>query len=506
MTAWQTVHVRVNDAATGRPTPVRIRFAGSDGTYHAPLGRLAQFATVRGVDVGGNVLTGGKEYAYIDGACEIRLPVNSPLDVEITKGPEYRALRSHVTLPPGKLALRFVMDRWVNWRAEGWFSADVCAHFLGPQAALLEATAEDVAVVNLLAIESQVWGQDGRQYPAVPNILDFSGQAPARERGGHMVVVNTLNGHDNLGRLLLLNCHRPVYPLSFGGPDGFDDWALADWCDQCHRKGGLVVGDSYFESFYAHGYARGELLADLILGKLDALRIEDHEIPEPNGQPVLADWYDLLDCGFRVPLVAGSHKDSNRAVLGQPRTYARLQPGEELTYKAWVEAVRAGRTFVSSGPLLTFTVNDQGPGAVLNLPAGGGPVHVRASSRSQAPFACVEVIVNGTVVARAEAAGSPCSAHVETDVTVSEGGWLAARCHGPCNDPQKECVAALTSPVYLQVDGRGPPVPPATVTTLAGYLDEMLAWVRDKGRFENDPQRQRLAGIFQSAKAKLPAQ
>ena len=56
---------------------------------------------------------------------------------------------------------------------------------------------------------------------------------------------------------------------------------------------------------------------------------------------------------FRVP--AGRRQretESNRVLLGSPRTYARLQAGQEFTYKAWIEAVRAGRTFVTNGPLL----------------------------------------------------------------------------------------------------------------------------------------------------------
>ena len=42
--ALQTVHVRVNDAGTGQPTPCRVRFTGPDGTYYAPFGRLTEFA------------------------------------------------------------------------------------------------------------------------------------------------------------------------------------------------------------------------------------------------------------------------------------------------------------------------------------------------------------------------------------------------------------------------------------------------------------------------------
>jgi hypothetical protein len=69
----QNVHVRVNDADTGRPTPVRIRFTDAAASYYAPLGRLAKFRTGPNEDVGGNVLVGGRAYAYIDGTCEIPL-------------------------------------------------------------------------------------------------------------------------------------------------------------------------------------------------------------------------------------------------------------------------------------------------------------------------------------------------------------------------------------------------------------------------------------------------
>ena len=62
MAGLHTVHVRVNDAGTGQPTPVRIRLTDAAGNYYPPLGRLAQFATGRGQDVGGNLLLGDKHY------------------------------------------------------------------------------------------------------------------------------------------------------------------------------------------------------------------------------------------------------------------------------------------------------------------------------------------------------------------------------------------------------------------------------------------------------------
>ncbi len=496
MSKLTTVHVRINDAATGKPTPVRLRITDAAGDYYPPLGRLSGFALgTWGEDVGGNLLWGGKEYAFVDGTCEVPLPAG-PLLVEASKGPEYLPLRQEVSLPAGKLALRLSIGRWINLREQGWYSGDTWVH-MTPHAALLEAGAEDVAVVNVLAFESYVLGAEGRQYPAIHDILAFSGQRPALEMPGHMVVVNTLNTHPVLGRLALLNCHRVVHPLAFGGPDGEDDWALDEWCGQCHRKGGLVVGQ-----FFA-GTHHGELLANLVHGKIDALE-PDSEFENPeSGESELDEWYRLLDCGIRVPFVRGSLKYSNLSPLGLRRTYARLRPGEEFSYKTWIEAIRAGRTFVTNGPLLSFTVNGEDPGAVLDLPGTNAVVRARAEVRSLLPFDRVEVVANGQIVGSARGTGHPASATVETEVVLPRGGWLMARCVGSLDAAEDEWAGAWSSPVYVEVDGKPRPADPAAVAHFAACLGQTLDWVMREARCPTPRDRERLAEVIRTALDKL---
>jgi hypothetical protein len=497
--AFQTVHVRVNDAATGQPTPVLIHFRGPDATYYAPFGRLTKFATGRGEDVGGNVIVDGWPYACIDGTCEVRLPVGV-IWVVVFKGTTYRPITQEVTIGPGKMAIRLTIERWINPRQEGWYSGDTQAFFLSPHAALLEGAAQDLNVVNLLAFAVT----EESRTPALPNLLAFSGQGQALERPGHLVVVNTLNQHPALGRLALLNCHRVVYPLAFGGPEGVDEWTLADWCDQCHRKGGLVVAADFFA---AQRWMCGEIIADLILGKVDALDVTG---PWAWEERPLADllraWYQLLACGLRVPLVAGSGKVSNTCSLGATRTYAKLQPGQEFTYRNWIEAVRVGRTFVTDWALLFLTVNGQCPGSIIDVPASTTGVMVRAEARGLAPFGRLEVLFNGDVVAQALPApypppslpeGQPLPANtivVETVVPIGAGGWLAARCGH----------VAHTSPVYVQVEGQSAPPDPDALAFVKQHLYDMIEWVPREGRFENAQQRRRLAGVFTSALQALP--
>ncbi len=505
-----TVHVRVNDAATGKPTPCRVRFTDAEGRYYAPLGRLTEFATQRNEDVGGNLQMGDKKYAYIDGSCEIQLPAGL-ITVEVSKGFEYKPLHEQVRLAAGKLALRFTLERWADLRAEGWYSGDAWVHALTPHGALLEGAAEDVAVVNLLAQQAYHWGHDpqrkgGVVNPATPNILAFSGQEPALQRPGCMVVVNTANDANHLGEVALLNCHRPVFPLQFGygSEDQAAGWTVADWCDQCHRKAGLVVAGAFLirEHLVTGGtrLCSGELLADLILGKIDALKVGPFSGDREN---TVADWRAVLAAGFRVPLVGGSGKESNRDLLGSPRTYARLQSGQESAYKAWIDAVRAGRTFVTNEPLLTFQVNGQEPGAVVDLPRSAASVRIHAEARSLFPVDCLEVVCNGAAVGSAQGSGSPTRAVLELDVPLDGPAWLAAQCWGTLDSERPRELWAHSSPVYVQIDGQ--PLRPnaSTSAPLFAWLDRVHTWARQEAKCRDERDRQRLTAVFEAAKNEL---
>lgn len=303
------VHLRVADAATKKPVPCRLRITDPAGNYFAPLGRLAVFACGVGEDVGGSIRLGRDNYAHIDGSCEIALPAGVPLRIQASRGPEWTPLDHTVTLGGGQMAIRLEMTRWFDRHTEGMTSTDSRCHFLSPHAALAEAAAEDVDEVHLLArVHYALSAIDGNTYPQLPGITAFSGQTPALAADERTVFVNTLNTHRTLGHLGLLNSHRPVYPLAFGGSEGPDDWSLCDWADQCHRKGGRVVWCDPFRE----GLPGGEALVALILGKVDALEFD----AKPRATPFLPWVYRLWNAGLLVPLAGASGKDNNRGVVG----------------------------------------------------------------------------------------------------------------------------------------------------------------------------------------------
>ncbi len=485
----RNVHVRVNDAATGQPTPVRIRITDAEGRYYPPLGYLAQFATGPAEDVGGNLLLVDEEYAYIPGTCEVPLPAGQLL-IEIDKGPEYVPQRLLMTLGVGQLSLRCTVERFADLRREGWYSGDMRAHHLTPHAALLEAAAEDLAVVNLLASQIAIPTPSAGCCSMISNLLAFSGQQPALEQPGHMVVVNTHNVHSLLGSLGLLNCHRVVHPLFVGEADLSDAWTLADWCDQCHRKNGLVVWTGPGAVAAYSGFRYGEALADLILGKIDAIEVSADLSLQEYAEKY---WYPLLNAGFRVPLVGSSGKESNSQQLGAWRTYARLLPDREWSYSSWIEAVRLGRVFASRGPLLSFQVNHQDPGSLIDLPSLDQPVEIVAAACGSEPFDIMEVLFNGEVLQRQKPTDFPPSASLHLETRLPTPGWLALRCSTSAN------LTAHSSPVYVTVAGRSRTPAAAEVTKLQGDLDGFQQWMENNLEPENRALAERLREFVQPA-------
>jgi hypothetical protein len=105
--------------------------------------------------MGGDCKVRGTPYAYIDGTCQIELPVG-PVYVEVVRGFEYTPVRRLVEVKPGQRDLLLKIRRAFDMKQRQFYSGDTHVHFLSAQSSHLEAAAEDLNVVNLLASQ---WGR-----------------------------------------------------------------------------------------------------------------------------------------------------------------------------------------------------------------------------------------------------------------------------------------------------------------------------------------------------------
>ena len=386
------------------------------------------------------------------------------------------------------------LEKVLPWRERGWVTADTHVHFLSPATALLEAAAEGVNVINLLASQ---WGE------LVTNAGDYDGRTTwgSPEAGGdgeYLVRVGTENRQHVLGHISLLGYSGPmIMPLTTAGTDEAAlgdpvDVLLTQWARQCKQQGGLVIIPHFPNP-------RAEHAATLVCGDADAIEMTSWGDFYAGIDPYsLADWYRYLNCGYMTPAVGGTDKMSAGMAVGTVRTYAHLKPDEPFTYGGWMDAVRRGETFVTYGPLLEFAVAGRPPGSRIALGAGGGTLDVMWQVASvTVPITQVDLIVNGEIRAsqRLEGSGSESAGH--WSVKIDGSTWLALLVRGHYAD-KPEIITAHSSPVMVDVSG-APLLAASDGVTILEQIEGALAYLDTVGTRAEEAAYKRMRLVLTSA-------
>ena len=482
----QWMQVRIIDSSTGKPTPVRLHISGPAGEYIAPYGHHEQVNANWFEDYGADLRVGGRNYAYVPGEFTTDLPCGD-LYIEMSKGFEYAPKRCKVAVRPGQKELTLRIDRWKDLRSDGWVTADTHVHFLTPQTAWLEARAEGVNIVNLLASQ---WGR------LFTNVGDISGRL-GKVEDDTMVWVGTENRNHMLGHISMLGTKGlPVFPMCCGGVSeawvGDPDFrTLTEWAQECKAKDGVVIRPH----FPYCGFTEDPTL--VVNGVVDALEIRQNR----DGGFPLQEWYGYLNNGYRVAVAGGTDKMGAYCALGNLRTYAKLDTNRRFTYENWAKAIRAGRTISTNGPLMNMCVEGKQIGDTIRLPAGGGRLQVDAVAESAWNVGRIEIVRNGKVVASESSRKGARKLRVSAKVPLTGSGWVAARCDGVGRTPSAY-MAAHTSPVYVTCGRQrpfdGPALEHMLNLTRGGieYLDTIATRFSDKDQ-------QRMIRIYRSVEQHL---
>jgi hypothetical protein len=287
-----------------------------------------------------------------------------------------------------------------------------------------------------------------------------------------------------LGHLVIWGLRRPVMPWSSDGPSeaelaGTLEEALSHWADRSHAAGGTVV--------LAHlPNPNGEPAVLVATGRADAVEMIDHR---PHGH---LDYYRYLNNGYRLPLVGGTDKMSSQVPVGLYRTYAYVPADQEFNYETWTAAVRAGRTFLSGGPLLRLSVDGARIGDELRLARGGGEVEVEASADSIFPIHSLQIVERGKVVASTENDHGARHLTVRTRLRISQTSWIAARCGGPGygfdaithHDEWRRGIFAHTSPIYIACGEEWRMFDERVAQYMLTLIDGGLAYMRSRAPYD----------------------
>ncbi len=353
--AWgESVTIRFVDTVSKSLTPVRVELIDSSGTSVAaenaiPISRECAFAPLpvwlsqpppKQID---NPFTGTKQH-YVNGVGRYDLEAGT-YRLRAFKGPEFEVVEREFSVSNQSLDVTVEINRWSDARRNGWVSADTHLHLSrqtseSNEELALWMAAEGLQIANLLQMGSLTHFAAAPQYAFGDagtyfnnGTLLVSGQEhPRTHFFGHGISLGASAQVDERGKYIQYNATFKQVREA-GGISGFAHWGA--------------------------GPSRDGLALNVPLGNVELLEVLSFEFL------YLDAWYGLLNLGYTLTAVAGTDFPCLPGIPGRERTFLRIDAPLERV--AIVDALRAGRTFVSNGPMLDLAIEGNGIGSRLNL-------------------------------------------------------------------------------------------------------------------------------------------
>ena len=486
------VRVKVLDEF-GSPTAARLYVEASDGKGYAPRGEPIFYFPL---GMPGSTEAGGaprRDAFFVTlGDAEFDLPAGS-LQLTAVKGNEYRLASTTVDVSSGGTTeVSLQLERWTNWNQRGWYSGEnhFHANYLGsyyqrPQQSLAWLKAMDLNAANMIVANAQGAFVHDKEF--------FTGELhPLSTERYFLYWGQEYRNSDPLGHMGFLNIKRIVPPeyTSVIGSDSPYDFPLNTMAAlDARSQGGLVtymhpISGATRDVFDTNLGAK-ESVVTAALGALDTLDV----LPYADAAYEL--WYTLLNCGFRIAAGAGTDAFTNwrgiNRIPGGSRQYVHV--GGAMSWERWIDRYREGRSFATTGPLLTFEVNGSGVGE--EIPFTSGTTYratLRADVMSRTPIERVEFIQNGRVVASADARGAD-RFRLEEEIQVTGSSWFAARVYGPAAPGLTTRALAHSSAVYVTA-GSKPVLVREDLDMALRWIDRFWGYLVERNNFGSQENRE----------------
>jgi hypothetical protein len=496
------LQLAITDEATGRPMPARFSLE-VDGQTFTP-----EWIDEHGIRFTSIHVTKRQRftalYARGTGPVTVGLPAGArQVDVVVARGFEYLTGKTSVRVEGDRVSSAIAIRRWSDLAARGWIGVEEHLHYdrLDPAADALWLTmlaGDDLQSAHFMVAKGGMMpGAWATQFA-----YGTKGQAAG---GGRLIVPGEEYRDAAQGHILLLGVNEVIEPISTGGmgtPSVAENFPpLHDVLVRAQALDGLTG--------VAHGgmlSRKPTALADAVLGAVDFWEIS-------NGFNYSTEsWYRLMNCGIFLAPGAGTDlpnqpfRDPWQPMLGSVRTY--VQTGSRSDFASFKAAKRAGRAFITEGPLIELTVDGKGPGETVRLPASGGNVTVRATLRSPQPLQGFQLIRGGrpvdTEIRRARD-GAIDAWTIEQRIEFKESGWLAAAGNGVRIAAQGFDARAHTSAVRVLV-GERPIRSPEDLSHLREAITRLRDFYRAEGRYLTEADRAHMSDVFERALVRLGEQ
>jgi TolB protein len=455
----EQIEIRTRLAGRDPLVPARLHITDSEGHPALPDSGQPRFDS-----------QSGKIYVYSPGTLTVEVPKGG-IRVEAARGLSAPVASATTNGPSVELEMTPLWDA----EESGWYSGDHHFHLnyggpyrLDPSVleTILDAEELDVATPLMANLHTRL------------NDVEFLSWRRANPGRPFLSFGQEVRPHF-LGHMGLIGIETPHWPWYWG--PGYpvradDDRPNESALQHSRREGGVnafVHPVSDPAPFPNDGPPRAiplALVPEAMAGNVDTLELACLWSDEIG---TVETWYRLLNVGVPIAPSAGTDafSDFYRAMaLGTTRVYVKVDGPVNL--RSYLDALRNGRSFVTTAPFLNFIAGGAGPGDVLQA-AVGSDVPWEITIASAIPVEKVEVLVNGRVVWTAEGLTAPGRKTYSGRTTAPAGGWIAARAVGG-----RTVWPAMDSYPFAQTGaawfGRIGSIDPGAARTAAR---ELLAWM-----------------------------
>lgn len=468
-TAQLRIVTRLASSATA--VAARLALAMADGHPLPPDSGQVRFDGQNGI-----------AFFYSGGVATVTVPAGD-VDVAAVQGLATPVASQRVHLAPGETrTVTLSMTPVWDASAHGWLSGEHHFHLnyggpylLAPETLVPMGRAEGLDVLTpMLANLAQRFGDQ--------RLFDYR-----RDVGRPWIIWSQEVRAHFFGHVGVINASALFWPWIWG--PGYDvrerdDRPNSDVLDFTRAHGGIssyvhpVPAPNPFATKASLRSIPLGFVADAVQSKVDVLEVACLWSDERGTADL---WYRMLNVGIPIALSAGTDVMNNlyrTMAIGTTRVY--VHPDQMSSPASYFSALKAGRSFVSTGPMLDFHVGNAGPGQVVAR--GIGSASYQLDVHSAVPVDSIQIIVNGSVVEQLPAFSAPGSKRYTGTVMLPIGGWVAARVSGPTTRawPAMSMYAwAHTSPVWI--DRIGSTLPAAKLAAARDLLraldvaDEALA-------------------------------
>jgi hypothetical protein len=501
---------RIADADTEKPLPARLYIKSAEGKWFfakstATNGsaveyrkeRSAQGTEIRSVEM--HTTLSAHEFTA-------ELPPGK-YTLTAERGKEYVTETKTIEVGDKGAEVELRLRRWINMADRDWYGGDTHVHRSLeelPNVVLAEDLNVALPLTYWVTTSDTVPGQRKPGQPDAPSRRDVKAEL-IRVDTTHVIwpinteyeIFTTAKRQHTLGAVFVLN-HKE--PLKLGVPP------VRPVAEQARREGAILDMDkpSWPWSLMIVPVMKVDLFelsnnhvwrTEFAFRDWTREMVPPHMKIEMDTRGGLTEWgwidfgfktyYALLDCGFRLRPTAGTASGVHPVPLGFGRVYVELpdaKPSEPLDYAAWMRGLNAGRSFVTTGPMLLAKFNGQPPGSIFAAKEGERPTcRVTGTSDSAVPLERIEIIVNGQTARTIQPGNERTklggySSKFDASLPLDGTSWVAVRCfekHG------SRVRFAHTAPVHFDVPGK--PLRPrrADVEYFIRRMEEELA--RNKG-------------------------